>query len=224
MLKLKEQFEELKASYYTRVGQRDGIIKNINTLTNEIAGDKRDIVDLESLGIIYKETAEEARKQYTKILADNVTAALQHIFGPDFKFDIELKEARGRPEVEFYVEHEQDSIMLRNKPQDAMGGGVVDIVSAALQISIKHLYQNPVQRGPLILDEPGKHVSEEYAIKFGNFLSDISRALGLQIIMNTHQRVLADQADKVMYMEIRKGQSIVQETTASGTKLRGVDI
>lgn len=220
MVSLKEQLDNLKADYNKKLGERKSIELYINNLEQSINQSKREIAELESLNIIYQETAEEARRSYAERLAESVTTALQHVFGPDFKFEIELTESRGRPEAEFYVMHEHDGQILRNRPKDAMGGGVVDIVSVALQIALKQLYQDPSQRGPLILDEPGKHVSEEYAIKLGMFLNEASKVFDMQVIMNTHQRYLADQATKTYLMEIRNGQSVISETSELDTALQ----
>lgn len=211
MIALEEKVNELKAKYYSRVGERDALAADISILQKEIDANKLKSMEFSSLMEVYRQTAEEAREGFSQVLADNVTCALQHVFGPDFKFIIENKESGGRPVTEFYVEYESGGVTLKNRPKDAMGGGVVDIICTGLQVAVKKLFQNPPMRGPMIFDEPGKHVSEEYAVRLGTFLNDISSTYGFQMIINTHQRHLAEQADKRFLVQIRKGASVVED-------------
>ncbi len=71
------------------------------------------------------------------------------------------------------------------------------------------LYNEPKLQGPIILDEPGKHVSEEYAIRLATFLQHASQHFKRQIVMVTHQQHLAEVADKAFQVEIRGGSSQV---------------
>jgi DNA repair exonuclease SbcCD ATPase subunit len=61
--------------------------------------------------------------------------------------------------------------------------------------------------GTIILDEPTKHVSEEYTNRVAEFLHQTTKMLGRQIIMVTHNRSLSEISDKWYRMEINKGVS-----------------
>lgn len=141
-----------------------------------------------------------ARKQVCAHLEAVVTKALQYVYGPEFAFEIEHTERRGRPTVEFYV----ISNGLRNRPQDARGGGVVDTVSLALRIAVLTLFRRPYLNGPLVLDEPGKHLDAQGALRLGEFLAFVSRAFRRQIIVITHHEAVAAYADRtyqVLYVD-----------------------
>jgi len=57
-----------------------------------------------------------------------VTHCLQYIFDSNIEFKIEINEVRGRPEAEFYVVSNFGGTQIKTKPQEARGGGVIDII------------------------------------------------------------------------------------------------
>ncbi len=208
---LKEQLEQLKASYNSRLGEKKGIEEQIVSLDKSVLEDKVSIADFEAIGLVLQDTTDEARKVYSDNLALVVTSALQHTFGPDFRLIIEHKESRGKPEIHFYVEHELGNKIIKSSPEKSMGGGVVDIVAFALQVAVKKLCKEPAQNGCMILDEPAKMVSQNFAIKLGQFIQFISKEFDIQINGVTHQQYLADQASKCFDVNIYNGSSVVKE-------------
>jgi DNA repair exonuclease SbcCD ATPase subunit len=65
--------------------------------------------------------------------------------------------------------------------------------------------------GPFILDEPAKHVSEEYIINVGKFLKEINTNFNRQIIMVTHNTHLSEISDKRYVVTMSGGISNVNE-------------
>lgn len=158
-----------------------------------------DLAPLREQGPTYKAAAaalqaasNRAREEVCKHLESLATSALQYVYGDDFNFTIELATDKlGRPSVSFYVE----SNGVKNDPLDARGGGVVDIISIALRLGMAAIIQNPPPSGPLLLDEPGRHLDLESAMKLGEFLRAIARTSNRQIIMVTHHSGIAFFAD-----------------------------
>jgi len=64
--------------------------------------------------------------------------------------------------------------------------------------------------GPLILDEPFKHISEHYIDRVAEFLKQVSSAFGRQIIMITHNRHLIEVADRWYKVSWNNGISSVE--------------
>jgi hypothetical protein len=146
-----------------------------------------------------------------------VTRALQSIFGPDFSFKIEMDEAGGKPIARFLVcSPGENGELIENEPQDSRGGGINDIVAFALQVAVMVVYNEPKIQGPIVLDEPGKHVSEEYVVKFGEFLDFISKTFNRQIFMVTHQPHLALTADKTLISQMVGGKTVIKESVKDG--------
>lgn len=173
--------------------QRDELARQKEELTRQVQLCRQVEGVLRRLGLA-------ARTRVCAHLEAVVTKALQYVYGPEFSFEIEHTERRGRPSVEFYVVSQG----IRNRPQEARGGGVVDTVSLALRIAVLTLFRRPYLNGPLILDEPGKHLDAQGAVRLGEFLAFISRAFRRQIIVVTHHEAVAAYADhtyQVLYVD-----------------------
>jgi DNA repair exonuclease SbcCD ATPase subunit len=156
-------------------------------------------------------SAEHARMQAKQQLETLVTNALKYVFGPAFRFEIELSDHGGNPTSDFYVVTEWEGQTVKNKPQDARGGGVVDIVSLALRIALLETIK-PRLEGPIILDEPGKHVSEDFIIPMIEFLKSVGETFGRQIILVTHNVHLTESADTAYYVRLAGGKSEVEKS------------
>ncbi|WP_148465993.1 ATPase [Peptoniphilus harei] len=164
---------------------------------------------LTQVSLLFQKTSEFAREQSKRQIEDTVTKCLQFIFETDIEFLIELSEARSVPIAEFYVQSNySEGYSIKTKPEIARGGGVVDIISLALRIAF--LQQNqPILSGPLILDEPGKHVSNDYTFNLGEFLKQSSNVFNRQIIMVTHNPHLSQISNKAFQVKNKKGISEV---------------
>ena len=89
----------------------------------------------------------------------------------------------------------------------------MDIVSLALRIAFLENHR-PKMDGPLFLDEPGKHISDDYIFNMGEFVKECSRLFSRQIIMVTHNDYLTNICDKAFRVDIRNGISNVVELIA----------
>ncbi len=158
----------------------------------------------EKTRILLQQSAEYAREQAKQQIETLVTNALQYIFGPLFSFQIELEEHGNKAVAEFYVVSDYEGVQVKTRPQDARGGGVVDIVTLALRVAIIETAQ-PKRTGPLLLDEPGKHVSNDYVLFLYEFLKSLSTMFERQIIMITHNHHLAESGDCAYEVVIKDG-------------------
>lgn len=201
--------DEMKRNYNVQKGRHDEIISQITKLNNDIDNITQNSSAKEVVRILLQKTAESARIKAKERLENIVTNALRYIFGENFYFIIELGSHGDKPIAEFYVATEQNGVLVKNKPQDSRGGGIVDIVSLALRMAFLELHQNPRINGPIILDEPGKHVDEESAVHLAMFVKEMSTFFNRQIIMVTHQPLLADIADRAFRVELRQHSSHV---------------
>ncbi len=145
---------------------------------------------LEQVMILFQKTSHFAREQAKSQIEILVSKCLQYIFESNIDFQIEIDELRNKASAEFYVVNETADFFLKTKPEQSRGGGVVDIVSLALRISFMQTHK-PTIEGPLILDEPAKHVSEDYIYNVGDFLKQASEMFNRQIIMVTHNSHLS---------------------------------
>ncbi|MCI5642823.1 MAG: ATPase [Peptoniphilus sp.] len=178
--------------------------------TEKTLNDKEKYSDiLTKVSVLFQKTSEFAREQSKRQIEDTVTKCLQFIFETDIEFLIELSESRSVPVAEFFVQSNYpEGYSIKTKPEISRGGGVVDIISLALRIAFLQLNQ-PKLSGPLILDEPGKHVSNDYIFNLGEFLKKSSNLFDRQIIMVTHNPHLSQICDKAFHVTNKNGISKV---------------
>ncbi|OYD09523.1 ATPase [Paludifilum halophilum] len=184
----------------------DRLYRDVKERITEVTA-RRDVFD--KVRLLLQESADYARGQAKAQMETLVTNALQYVFGPLFRFEIELSEHSGKPVAEFYVITDWEGQSVRTKPQEARGGGIVDITSLALRIAMIETFR-PRPEGPLILDEPGKHVSADYVLSMLEFLKSTGEMFDRQIILVTHNAHLTEGADKAFRVEIKGGETHVR--------------
>jgi DNA repair exonuclease SbcCD ATPase subunit len=206
--------QKLILDYTARKSIKDSLEEEKANKIRQLESLKEEIDLLEKVRILLQKTSDYAREQAKQQIEMLVTRCLQFIFGEDIEFKIELSEVRGRPEAEFYVVSSYGDTRVITKPQDARGGGIVDVISLALRIAIIQC-SNTYVDGPIILDEPAKHVSSEYIANVAYFLKQISKVFKRQIIMVTHNQFLSEIADLAYKVELKDGESIVTVCSAT---------
>jgi len=129
---------------------------------------------------------------------------------PDISFTINFEIKRNQVEADFILTKGADKRALEEDILKSSGGGIADIISFALKIITLELLKIP---GPLILDEPGKCISEHYIDNFGKFVAQVSQTFNRQVIMVTHNARLAQFASNTIEVTQVNGKSkITQES------------
>ncbi|WP_096199434.1 ATPase [Bacillus sp. FJAT-45350] len=218
MTSFKEEINSLEESLQRKRDEWVRLDANRQLLLAELEEKEKALQEYEDTKDVYEKTrillqqsAEYAREQAKQQIETLVTNALQYIFGPLFQFQIEIEQHGNKPVAEFYVVSDYEGTKIKTKPQEARGGGVVDIVTLALRVAIIETVQ-PKMNGPILLDEPGKHVSGEYIHFLYEFLKSLSTMFNRQIIMITHNHHLAESGDRSYEVDIRDGVSEVSVT------------
>ncbi len=171
----------------------------LNRLSKELAkceGEMRKLnrekVFTEEAQTIIRQVAIETQEQVRHHISDLVTVAISSIMPKKFaySFHMKLSEKRGGVECEFELRKGKSIREIFS-----VGGGIVDIVSMALRVSVWSLTN---LRPVLVLDEPLKALSPSFRSDASLFLKELSNELGLQIIMVTHSSELIEASDKVI--------------------------
>jgi DNA repair exonuclease SbcCD ATPase subunit len=200
--------QQLIVEYAMKKSIKEKLEKDLFVKTNAL-DQTTDFIDiLEQVRFLLQRTSEYAREQIKQQIEMLVSHCLQFVFGPNIEFEIELNEVRGKTSAEFYVISTYKNEKIKTKPQDARGGGIVDVISLALRIAVIQS-TDTYKDGPLILDEPAKHVSSEYISNVAQFLKQISDVFHRQIIMVTHNQYLSEIADLTYKVELKNGASEV---------------
>ena len=206
IVQLEEDVNRLNEYISREEGKREKLIEHLNYNIENLDNTLKEIELLEKVAILFQKTSEFAREQAKRQIETLVTKCLQFIFENNIEFTIELDEMRNKASAEFYVENDIDGIIIKTKPELSRGGGVVDIVSLALRIAFLQIHKPPID-GPIILDEPAKHVSEDYIYNVGDFLKQTSEMFNRQIIMVTHNQHLAAISDNAYRVELNGASS-----------------
>lgn len=204
---IEKSLEEMKKVFYSESAKKKVLEDRKSNLENKLEEISTNIDTLEKVQILFQKTSEYAREQGRVAISNMTTSMLNFIFDDKYKFDIELDLKRNVASAEFYVTEEYEDRILKTKPQESRGGGIVDVIGLALRLSFLE-QANPKIEGPLILDEPAKHVSSEYTDLIGEFLVKYSSSRDRQIIMITHNEHLANLSENGYRISNENGTSI----------------
>ncbi|SHG99921.1 hypothetical protein SAMN02745221_01443 [Thermosyntropha lipolytica DSM 11003] len=210
---VKDDLEQAYAALDAEVKRREGEREKIKQIIASYEREKKELEAKIALYVkvneIYKKAAEYARENSKSAIESIVSRALEIIFPGDIAFKIELSEKGNKPAADFLVSSTLvNNLVMESDPQEARGGGVVDILSLALRIALMETCRIP-QHIPLVLDEPAKHVSDEYIKNVALFLEEVVKAFNRQIIMVTHNPYLASSGDRIYEVKMDNGESVV---------------
>jgi DNA repair exonuclease SbcCD ATPase subunit len=153
---------------------------------------------IEIVQALVQKVAKETQEQLKFQIEDIVKTCIDTCFPDEYDFKVEFEIKRGKTEcaLKFYKNgHEIDDLL------ESGGGGVVDLASFALRISAWSMGHSA---NTLVLDEAFKFLSRDLQARAGEIISEISKKLGLQLIINTHIPELVEQSDKVFRVQLQK--------------------
>lgn len=151
--------------------------------------------------------SEKTRERSIEKIESIITQAIQEVYGDKaLKFKIAFENKRGTVSVEFKLWDANLKQYLNLVRCEA--GGIKNIIAAILRLVVIDLY-HPKIEGPVILDEIGVHISQEYRARFGKFLQQYSQLTGRQIILVSHLDKVNEYADKKIRLKRIETDSIV---------------
>ncbi|NLY08466.1 MAG: ATPase [Tissierellia bacterium] len=212
---LEEKAKEWELDLYKRNGERETLLKILEEKRIIHSELDADIIKLDKVLALFQKTSNYAREQAKRQIEMVVTKCLQNIFQQPYEFQIVLNKKRDLANAEFYIVSSYGDETIANQPELDRGGGIVDIISLALRIAFLELIR-PKLEGPLMLDEPGKHVSEDYIFNLGNFLAETANAFNRQMIMVTHNPHLLAIGDSCFIVSQNNGISYVKPAELEG--------
>jgi DNA repair ATPase RecN len=200
---VKSRLELIRSELDRRTGRKEILEESLRVNKTKIE-DNLKSKDLFSRTVILLQHASEvAREKMKNHFEEIVTLALKSVYDKNMSFEIEFTIERGNVNAEFYVKTKFQDVEIKVPPIETKGGGVVDIVCFALRIAMLELYQPREDvAGAVVLDEPFKWLDSSRDTRAAEFLSMLTKKLNRQLIINTHQTVLASYADKHFHLEL----------------------
>lgn len=181
-------------------GKKALIAKQLEASTEYELSLKKDIRRCEQAREIVREVGLLTQQQLQFHISDVTTLALEAVFNDPYELSVEFVQRRNTTECDLMFTRDGDKL----DPLTSTGGGAVDVAAFALRIaswSMKYPRTRPI----IILDEPMRFLSVNYQEQASNMIKDISRKLGIQFIIVTHETTLAMYADKVFEVSMKKG-------------------
>lgn len=192
-----------------RKGQRNALLIQKADLERQLGEVREAVATTTNVILVITEAAQKAREVTIDQVQQLTTFALQSVFGDTYQFTLEATTHGKAPAVVCHVVSKYaDGEDLTTDGNDSRGGGIVDIQSTALRIAMLTTFRPEID-GSLLLDEPGKHVSEQFVQLLGGLLKLIAAEFGRQIIMVTHNLTLASMADDRYEVVLAESRSIV---------------
>lgn len=137
---------------------------------------------------------DNARAHFEKIVTDALQFVTQ---STDYEFIIKDLPGRAKASYDFFIKSTVNGVECIQKPEDANGGGFVDIISVASKYAYLEIFNDPkIMSGTLFFDEPGKMISEQMSVKFAEYLKFLGNHYNRQTIMITHNNNLSSVADR----------------------------
>ncbi len=211
--RLEKRLHNMEQFYYEEMGKKEILQEQIASIRETVTKEEEKSILLDKVAILFQMTADYARDQAKNQIEHIVSKCLEFIFDDKLSFSISMQTLRNAPHAEFLVASTYGDDMIENTPENSRGGGVVDVISLAIRIAFMEVV-TPYLEGPLILDEPGKHISEEYIYNLGNFLLKSADMFQRQIIMVTHNQHLAALGNVIYYVKNENGLSLVEEISS----------
>lgn len=192
-------------------GQKIQIEQSITQLKESLTDIKRNIRRHEQAREIVRAVGIETQRQLQFHISDITSLALDAVFPDPYELKVEFVERRNKTECDLKFVRDDMEV----DPLTASGGGAIDVAAFALRIASWSM-QRPRTRNTIILDEPFKHLKgAEANLKVLHMIREISRKIGIQIIMISDERIpredIIENADRVFEVTIRNGQSKVKQ-------------
>lgn len=191
-------------------GKRDRADKLCLEATEEMRNLKVRAEDIDRAQIIIQTVAKATQEELEYKISELVSLALEAVFPNPYKLHLDFEMRRGKTEADLAFSRGKSE--ERIDPLSSTGGGAVDVAAFGLRVASWNL-ERPQSRAVLMMDEPFRFLSRDLQSKASYILREVSRSLGLQIIIVTHEQTLieSEHTDKVFDVSIRQGVSSVEE-------------
>lgn len=195
---------DLKQRYDAMVAERILLEQEKQEKKKKLYKIQRQIDKLIQARIVMVQVAKLTQENFKDHIESLVNLAVQSVFGERYTFQLQFAEG-GKPEA-------SPIIMENNKPLDPkqeMGGSIIDIISFAFRVVLWSI-ESKRSRNIFILDEPFRFCGD-YIWQAGEILQKLSKELGFQVIIITHeQEKLYEYVDRMWKVTRKRKRSKVQ--------------
>ena len=208
---MNQELQTLRTTLTRKQGQQQKIESDLANTEANIIRLTNDVDYTEKARLIIQKVAKATQAELEYYISELVTLAFASVFPDPYEFGVAFEEKRGKTECRMRFLRDGHEV----NPLFGSRGGPLDIASTTLQFTIWSLNKTR----PIIgLDEPFRFLSRDLQPKAGEMLKEVSKKLGLQILMVTHSEDLAACADKTFHFDIKKGITYVDGECGTAEK------
>lgn len=194
-----EQLQLFKEDILKRKGKKEQIESDISVLEKTLTKKKKKLIYLEEAQQIVNIVGLKTQQQLQYHISDITSLAMESVFPNPYKVVLEFIEKRNKTECEIYFERNKK----KKDPLRSGGHGAANIASFSLRVAGFSL-ENPKPRNVMILDEPFKDLSPRFHEPASEMTKEVSKQLGLQLIIVSHKPSLSAHANKMFLAKLNK--------------------
>ncbi len=199
--------------------ERKGRFKSLNLSLAQKQAEEMSLasklLDIEEAKMVVQLLAKQNQDKLVGVLNSAVTSGLQSVFGDVYAFKMVIETNAGA--IQAYPVLSKNGFEYNPKASEA--GGILQMVSLALRISLLSLTKQPTPI--VVLDEMLKDVGKKDLGNACKMLRMFSQTMQLQFILTTHAREIIDVSDALYYVFLDKD---VNSCARSVSKEEAVDI
>jgi len=190
-----------------------------DALDRQIEENKKKVKDLENEEELLNLVSNLIRQLIDSEVTDGVKAVeklqsegLQEIFyDQSLSVRAEVEESRGKVSVSlFTTEARSDGSIVEGQSDESFGGSVTTMQSILMRITV--IFRRDM-RPLLLLDETLVAVADQYVDRAAKFLSTLSRRLGLDVLLISHDDALVGAAHRAYHVDKINDRAMFQELT-----------
>ena len=197
---MNSQLTTLRNTLEQRKGKRSSLEETITTLKTEIREKTRELHRHEEAREVVRTVGLKTQEQLSFHISDITSLAMEAIFADPYQLKVDFVQRRNKTECDLLFTRDNKTY----DPLSASGVGAVDVAAFALRIASWSM-QVPHSRNTIILDEPFKCLDNNRLKQVPAMIQEISRRLGIQFIIITHEPILTSIADRVFESSITNG-------------------
>lgn len=179
-----------------QIGKRDTLQSQLEIAKESVVSLTKRAKDILDAQVIIQQVAVNTQAGIVFRVNEIVNKVLQAVF-PEYSFELVYEVRRNKSEatMKFYCGANEVDIL------DSTGGGVSDVASLGLRLAVWTLSG---AADTMVLDETTKFISADLQPRIADIMSELSKALKLQMILVSHSQPLNDRADKLFTVSLDK--------------------
>jgi hypothetical protein len=201
------ELDSIHSALQRKAGRRDQLTTEVAAVEYQLELLTQGQEDIARALEIIQCTAKLTQQQLEIHISELVSLALEAVFPNPYKMVLKFETRRNRSEADLLLQDENGNLL---NPMDSVGGGVVDVAAFALRIALWSL-KRPKPRAVMIMDEPLRFLSKDLQLRASTMINEVSKKLGVQFLIVSHEEELTTNADRVFSVSINNGTSVIEQ-------------